>query len=165
MSGIDSSLMAQRRGNQGREPGLGAMDDSLKEQGLMPCYRVPGLNKDQEAKIKKSKLNMEKERLPLENQKAEKAAHLKTLNADDNVDQGAIDRTIDEIALFDARIAKLENRHYQEVRSLLTDEQRVYFDSHARKRLGYGDGNGPRMQKQKKQLKRQPQRGPACRDM
>jgi len=138
-------VFAQQRGNGPGNPGRNDhpkfRNDSIRGRGDGDCKGIPGLTKEQQDKIEKSKLNMERQIIPLDNQKGEKQAHLKTLNADDNADQTAIDKTIDEIAALDAKIAKLHNKHLQEVRSLLNNEQKVFFDK--RPHAGPRDGKGP----------------------
>ncbi|MHC1708590.1 MAG: Spy/CpxP family protein refolding chaperone [Bacteroidales bacterium] len=159
-----SEIMAQRqgRGNQGRKPGQN-YNDSLRGQGRGPCQNIPDVSQDQEIKIEKSRIEMLKNITPLENQIDEKEARLKSMNAEDNIDQAGIDKTIDEIADLNAKVAKLQNKHIQEIRSFLTEDQKVYFDSNPRPNFGKnkGDGNGPRHKKSK--MKRQAVRGPACR--
>jgi hypothetical protein len=51
----------------------------------------------------------------------------------------AINKTIDEISVLKTTIAKKREAHKQEVRKLLNDEQRLFFDANAGKR---GQGKG-----------------------
>lgn len=151
-------LLAQRHGrgpvNPGREDCPNMQKDSTRGWGEGFCKAIPGITKEQLDKIEKSRVNMEMEQIPFINQRGEKEAHLKTLNAEDNVDQAAIDKTIEEIAALNVKIAKLRNRHLQEIRSLLTKEQKVYFDSHRMR--GPGNGTGQMSgQHHRKNFKRQ----------
>lgn len=101
-------------------------DDSLR------CPRggmMPDLTPEQEKVIKKSKLSFQKEASQLKNQIAEKKARLRTLSTAEKPDQAAIDKIIDEIAALKAQLDKKRSRHQQEIRAVLTDEQKVIFDS------------------------------------
>jgi len=81
-----------------------------------------------------------KEMLPLKNELAEKMAHLKTLTTKDKVDMAAINATIDEIVVIKGKMMKLQVAHKQEIRKLLTEEQRIIFDTMPHMK-GHGKGN------------------------
>ena len=71
--------------------------------------------------------------IQLENQLAEKRAQLKTLEQVDKPDMKAINSKIDEISALQNKRMKASAANRAKVRSLLTDEQRVMFDSRAGK--------------------------------
>jgi Spy/CpxP family protein refolding chaperone len=101
------------------------MNDSTKfERG------IPNLTPDQKTKIKSLKVKFIKEVTPLKNEIAEKRAHLKTLGSVDKPDINAINKTIDELSMLTSRMMKQAASHRIEVSSLLTDEQKVFFNSH-----------------------------------
>ncbi len=86
------------------------------------------LTADQQTKIEALHLSLQKELLPIKNQLKEKKAHLNTLMTAEKADMTAINTTIDEIGAFKVQIMKKEAAHKQEIRKLLTDEQRIKFD-------------------------------------
>jgi len=91
---------------------------------------IPNLTADQKAKIETLRVKHLKEVTPLKNELAEKRAHLKTLESVEKPDKDAINKTIDEITSLHGKIMKMGANHRLEVSSNLTDEQKVYFNSH-----------------------------------
>ena len=106
------------------------------------------LTTEQKKSIFDLKSNLQKSVLPVKNMIGEKKAHLKTLSTVDNPDMNAINSTIDEIASLKAQIMKLKMANRQEIRKLLTDKQRVIFDTKGH--LGFGE-HKRMMHKEKKQ--------------
>jgi Spy/CpxP family protein refolding chaperone len=99
--------------------------------GQHMAYDIPNLTEDQKKKIKDLKTPMQKEILPLKNQLSEKKAHLKTLQTAEKADLKSINSTIDEMTQLQSQIMKKHAAHIQAVRALLTDEQRIAFDTRA----------------------------------
>ena len=83
--------------------------------------------------VKALKISMMKETLPLKNQIKEKKAHLKTLQSAQNPDMLAIQATIDDIHKVKAKVSKRKEQMFQELRKVLTKDQRVYFDTNRKK--------------------------------
>ena len=100
-------------------------------RGHHMAYGIPNLTEDQKKKIKDLRTPLQKEILPLKNQLAEKKAHLKTLQTADKADLKSINTTIDEMTQLQSQMMKKRAAHTQAVRALLTDEQRVAFDTRA----------------------------------
>lgn len=98
------------------------------------------LSDEQKQKMKDIRFKTEKEVLPLKNQLAEKKARLKTLTTVDKPDMNEINKTIDEMSALRSQIEKKRVASKMEVRSLLTDEQRLLFDMK-------GDMRGKHMKK------------------
>jgi len=98
--------------------------------------RIPDLTDAQREQIKKLRTAMLKEIMPLQNKLGEKRARLRTLSTADKPDMTAINKLIDEMAGLRAEILKKRMKFVQDVRALLTDEQRVFFDQHAGKGKG-----------------------------
>jgi len=71
---------------------------------------------------------------------AEKSAHLNTLRTADKVDMNAVNKAIDEMGATRTKMMKEREAHRQSVRQILTDEQKVYFDS--RRGRGFNGGKG-----------------------
>ncbi len=117
-----------------------------QQQTVMPdnpagpcCFGfLKGLTPEQEKQITALQQKMMKESLPLKNQIGEKKAHLKTITSGDNVDMGAVTKTIDELYALKAELAKKHEGFKQDVRKLLNDEQKIMFDMHQAK--GKHDG-------------------------
>ena len=95
------------------------------------------LTPEQKKSIFELKSKLMKSVLPIKNSIGEKKAHLKTLSTVDNPDMNAINSTIDDIASLRGQIMKLHMANRQEIRKLLTDNQRVIFDTKGH--LGFGE--------------------------
>ncbi len=95
------------------------------------------LTEAQIEKIRVLRTNNLKESLPYQNQLQEKRARLQTLTTAEKVNENEVNKVIDEITSLNAKQSKLRVSHQQEIRSLLTDEQRVIYDS-SRNRMGRG---------------------------
>ncbi len=107
---------------------------------------IPGLTDDQKTQIEKLRTAHQKDMLALKNQVAENRAHYRTLMTADKPDMNAINKNIDEYTGLRAAMMKKQAAHQQDIRKLLTDEQRLAFDS--RKggeghRMGMGFGQCP----------------------
>jgi Spy/CpxP family protein refolding chaperone len=97
-----------------------------------PC--LPDLTEAQETQIEKSKLNLDKEILPLTADLDVKKAELDKLLLAEKPDKKAVYKKIDEIQTVKTKIKRLKVDHRLEVRALLTPEQRVVFDKQRSKR-------------------------------
>lgn len=96
------------------------------EGGMM----IPGLTKEQQAKMKDLRGEHQKATQLLRAQHAEKAAHLKTLTLADNPDTKAINKTIDEMMALSGDILKRAISFRQAVKGILTPEQLKEFQAH-----------------------------------
>ncbi len=94
-----------------------------------PMLDLPDLTPDQLDKIKKCDLKHISEMTPLKNQMREKNARLSTILITMPFDQKQADQLADEIGKTAASILKALIRHDQELRSMLTPDQQVIFDS------------------------------------
>lgn len=101
---------------------------------------IPNLTEDQQKKIEKMRTANMKEMIQFRNVMAEKSAHLNTLRTADKVDMNAINKEIDVIGAISTKMMKKREAHRQSVRQILTDEQKVYFDS--RRGKGFKGGKG-----------------------
>jgi len=105
-------------------------DDFQAGKGYHKMHDMLNLTEDQENKIKDLKISYMKDRLALKNQLDELKAKQKSLTTADNADMKAIYANIDEMTTVKNKLMKAKAKHIQEVRSILTEEQRVIFDSH-----------------------------------
>lgn len=101
--------------------------------GKWKMSKIPNLTKVQSDKISEIRTAHMKVSNDLRNQLREKKAHLQTLQSTDNANQKDIDGTIDAITGLQNKLMKNRMAMRLEVRKQLTDEQKVYFDSHMMK--------------------------------
>jgi len=106
------------------------------------CCGIPDLTQEQQTKIEGLRTAMVTECLNIKNQIEEKRAHLNTLMTVEQPDMTAINSTIDEMYVLKAQLEKKKVAHIQEIRNILTPEQRLQFDMNHAKR-GMGEGMGP----------------------
>jgi Spy/CpxP family protein refolding chaperone len=132
MSG--TSLFAQNGRNYSKQGNV-----NYRNQDQV-CNRIPDLTEDQQVKIEALRVNHLKERTALRNQTNELRAKKQTLMTSDNADMKEINSVIDQMTELQNKKLKESAQHRQNVRNLLTDDQKVYFDS----RPGRGHRNGMR---------------------
>ena len=107
--------------------------------------RIPDITDDQKSKIKTLRIENMKQMLPLKNELAELKAHQHTLCTAKEVDTKAINKQIDKRIAVKAKMMKLKSKTHQGVRAILTDDQRVYFDTHKKMgKKGHGHHKGCR---------------------
>jgi Spy/CpxP family protein refolding chaperone len=141
----------------GQERGTREGARMQRRDGSRMEMMIPDLTDEQQGKIKGLHLNMMKESLPIRNQLGENQAKMKTLQTAENPDMKAIDKLIDESTGLQAVLQKKAAANHQEVRSLLTEEQRVIFDSHSgqmRARASRQRREGMRGQRQRQRIHR-----------
>lgn len=131
---VNTNVFAQRgyRNGSGSGNGIG--------QGYF-CNNIPNLTTDQQTKIDQLRTAHWKKVQGNHNQLAEKRARLQTLRTADNVDMNAVNNTVDEISVIQTGMHKNKEQHFQNVRNILTADQRVYFNNFNQGR-GYGQGYG-----------------------
>ena len=95
-------------------------------------FNIPGLSDEQKEQIKQVRLEIQKEVLPLRNDMREKRARLNTLSTAEKADMNAINRVVEDIGDLQTEIIKKREMGRQQVRNLLNEEQRLFFDSHQR---------------------------------
>lgn len=100
--------------------------------------KIPNLTDDQAKQISGLKVSHQKEMLQFRNQMQEKRARLNTLRTADKPDMAAINKVVEEMGGLHTQMMKKREAHRQDVRKLLTEEQKVFFDS----RPGRGQGHG-----------------------
>lgn len=120
---LSADVYAQR-------PNQGAKNTNRKPQKE---YAIPDLTDAQKEQIKELQTANMKVVTPLKNQLQEKKAHLNTLRSSEKPNMNEIDKTIDEITGLTGKMMKQRERFIQDVRKILTDEQRVHFDANGAK--------------------------------
>ena len=148
------SLQMQAQNRRGM--GMGYNNPDAPRQARCENF-IPDLTDDQKDQIKALRTKHQKESLPMRNEIRELHAKLITLETAETPDMKAINAMIDKIAAKKAALHKLRAKHRQEVRKVLTEDQRVIFDSrmarggkgngfyrgHGKRGRGYGQGYGP----------------------
>jgi Spy/CpxP family protein refolding chaperone len=122
------TLNAQKHERQGRSEHKQDMakDSSFRKNGS----EIPSLTAEQKAKVKELRLAHFKEVQPLRNQLGELKAKQKTLTTAEKPDLKLINSNIDEITKVKNQLMKSREQNHQQIRALLTDEQRMAFDTH-----------------------------------
>lgn len=86
------------------------------------------LSPEQKKKIKDIRLKEKKQLIQINNQLSEKKMHLITLQTAEKPDMKAINKTIDELTALIGSKMKIKSNSTQQIREMLTEEQRVEFD-------------------------------------
>jgi len=98
------------------------------------CYsNIPDLTEEQEKQIEELKVPHMKEIKDYYNQLNEKRAKLRTLQTKDNPEMDAIYKIIEQMGDIRTDMHKARAKHHQEIRSILNEEQKIYFDKHRMK--------------------------------
>lgn len=107
----------------------------MRQAGNFPC--VANLTDEQKAKVEALRATQLEAGLQHRNQMAELQARKRTLMTQKNPNMGEINQVIDNMQNLQTKRLKDNASHHQQIRSLLTDEQRLQFDTRA--------GRGPAM--------------------
>ena len=94
-----------------------------------PPLDLPDLTVEQKEKIKKTDLKQMAAMTPLRNQMREKRVRLASILTTMPMDIVLGDQLADEIGKLASAILKLQIRHDQELRNILTPDQQIIFDS------------------------------------
>jgi Spy/CpxP family protein refolding chaperone len=125
---ISIDLSAQR-------PGRGMN----QQRGI--CQNLPDLTEKQQEEIKDLRLQMQEKSTSHRAKMDELRAKKRSLSLEENPNMNAINSVIDEMSAKQTQHIKDVEQHRQDIRKLLTDEQRVVFDSRPR-RGPRGGGKG-----------------------
>lgn len=147
IAGTTSGLFAQQEQGHRKMDGKECHKNFKKDGHGMKCDKLPGITEEQKQKIRDLKTANLKPQTQLRNQIAEKRARLNTLQAADEVDMKAINKTIDEMTALRAEMQKNMVALHQDIRKLLTDEQRAIYDSRKGKRKSGHKNCGKQMKK------------------
>ena len=125
--GLTALTFAQQGNQKNNDQRMEKMREIRQNRNMQ--LGIPDLSDQQKEQIQDIRLNTRKEMMPLQNRMREKAARLKTLRTAKKADMNAINSVVDEMSSLRAEIMKARLASEQEIRSLLTDDQRVIFDS------------------------------------
>lgn len=143
--GLTTAVMAQPKGN-GQERPFRGQDKEVK-MGERKGGPENGLNLTdaQKETLKQSRLAMQKQLQPIQNELGEAQAHQKTLMSAEKPDLAAINKNIEKIGSLKIEMAKIRAKNHLDMRAQLSDEQRVKLDSRkGHLREGMKEGNGMR---------------------
>lgn len=99
---------------------------------------LDGLTPEQDTRMKEIRTKAAQDIKPLKNLANEKRAHLQTLSESENPKQEEINKTIDEMGALQISIQKRKALAEQDVRKLLTPDQRLQFDRMAKSKKKAG---------------------------
>lgn len=97
--------------------------------GDRPMLRIPDLTDEQREQIRDIHLRAQEEGLELRNQLNEQQARLRTLTTGSGIDMDESNGVIEQIGSLRTELMKHRLATRMEVRDLLTDEQKVFFDA------------------------------------
>lgn len=141
---ISITLSAQRQGDgQGAAMRKGNFEHKQQYKQHNQGERLAiilDLTDEQKTKFEALRFDHQKKMLPLTNDLGEKQAKMKTLQTADKVDMTAINKLIDEMSVTKAKMEKNKAAMHQDMRKVLTEEQRVKFDMHAKRTGRKGRG-------------------------
>jgi Spy/CpxP family protein refolding chaperone len=121
-------IMSQLVTAQNRHSHNRWMSDSVPRYGQFN-HSIPDLTEEQQTKIHELRTAHMKAMLKYRNEINEKEARLNTLQTEDNADMDKIYKVIDEIGALETEMNKKNALLRQEIRQLLNDDQRVFFDT------------------------------------
>lgn len=87
------------------------------------------LTDTQKEAFKQSRLAMQKQLQPIQNELGEAEAHKKTLMSAEKPDLAAINKNIEKIGGLKVEMEKIRTKNHLDMRAQLTEEQRLKFDA------------------------------------
>lgn len=96
--------------------------------------KIPNLTEEQQEQIKAFRLDHAKTTLPIRNQVNELEAKLKTLTSADELNKNEVGRVIDNLSDLKAELMKQRVAHMEDVKSVLTEEQKVVLNNQISRR-------------------------------
>ena len=123
---------AQRERRSGDRNGYRSANPGNYGEGFGALNRMESildLSEEQKTQMEKLQLDFQKESLPVVNQLKEKGVQLSTFITE-NADQAKSEKLIDEIGDLRVAFDKLRLKMHFEKRELLTDDQKIKFDTH-----------------------------------
>lgn len=126
--GIDMPAAAQQQHNYREDRGPHLMLERI----------VPDLDEAQHIEIDKLRTQHFKSMIAMRAEIEVLTAELRALEISEKADQKSINSKIDEVMVLKTKLMKEGSKHRQDVRKLLTEEQRAMFDVHASRKLRQG---------------------------
>ncbi|MCE1190102.1 MAG: hypothetical protein LWX56_13300 [Ignavibacteria bacterium] len=104
-------------------------DIEVNQPAPPPPLPIEGLTAQQAEQIKKLHMSLQKTVLPLQNKIGELEASLRTEATKDAPSLAVLDKIIEEIGSNKTAIKKAEMRCQQDIRKVLSEDQRAAFDA------------------------------------
>jgi len=124
-------------------PGRGQGPGQGQGPGNGDCLTgIPGITAEQRTAIDQLRVKQLRSAELIRAEIGEKQARLNTLKLAEKEDVKAIDGTIDDITKLRGDLMKQRETHRREIKALLNDEQKVFFDSKPGRGAGKGNGRG-----------------------
>lgn len=126
-----SSVAIAQPGNQGKKWNQNHDREKMTQKRFAENKGMHGnfFTEEQKETMKGMRLELAKKVKPLKNELRELMAHQQTLTTEDKADLKAINKNIDKMSNAKTEIAKIMAAQHQQVRSLLSEEQLIKFDS------------------------------------
>jgi len=143
--GLTTVGFAQPKGNDQERPFRGQNREMKMDERKGRPENDLNLTDAQKEAFKQSRLAMQKQLQPIQNELGEAEAHQKTLMTAEKPDLAAINKNIEKIGSLKIEMAKIRAKNHLDMRAQLSDEQRVKLDSRkGHLREGMKEGNGMR---------------------
>ena len=137
--GLTTVAMAQSKENgQGRVSQAPKHEMRMEHRNGGPLAALELTDAQKEA-FKQSRLAMQKQLQPIQNELGEAEAHQKTLVSAEKPDLAAINKNIEKIGSLKVEMAKIKTKNRLDMRAQLTEEQRLKFDA-AKGHMRGGEG-------------------------
>ncbi len=124
---ISTTVLAQPTKQETRTPERKSM--MMKQFAQQKNIHQKFFTAEQQETMKAFRLETAKKVKPFKNELRELMAHQQTLITADNADLKAINKNIDKMSGTKTEIAKIIAAQHQQIRSLLTEEQLLRFDT------------------------------------
>lgn len=141
--GLTTAVMAQPKSNGPERPFRGQDKEVKMDERKGGPENGLNLTDAQKETLKQSRLAMQKQLQPIQNELGEAQAHQKTLMSAEKPDLAAINKNIEKMGSLKVELEKIKAKSHLDMRAQLTDEQRLKFDARKGQMKG-GDGmRGP----------------------
>lgn len=141
--GITTVAMAQpKEKEQGKAMPVPKHEMRMEHRNGGPAEALELTDAQKEA-FKQSRLAMQKQLQPIQNELGEAEAHQKTLMSAEKTDMAAINKNIEKIGGLRIEMAKIRAKNHLDMRAQLTEEQRLKFDAmkgHFKQEMKEGNG-------------------------
>ncbi len=122
-----TQALAQQRGEQRKAMAQRAMHAQQADRGFQG--KGLDLSDEQKEQIEEIRFESQKAVLPVQNELREKQAQLRSLTSGEEADFGKAEDVVREIGDLKTELQLIRLNTRQEVRNLLTDEQKLKFDT------------------------------------
>lgn len=127
--GLTTVSMAQPKENEQRKAPFAPKHEMRMEHRNLGPGAALQLTDAQKEAFKQSRLAMQKQLLPIQNELGEAEAHQKTLMTAEKPDLAAINKNIEKIGSLRVEMAKIRAKSRLDMRAQLTEEQRLKLDA------------------------------------